>query len=210
MVDNVKDANGKLSLVSRCGWCGEDPLYTDYHDHVWGRPVYDAIELFEKLCLDGQQAGLSWITILKKQETYRNAYAQFDPEQIARFTDQDVERLLTDPGIIRNRLKVNSIIKNARAYLSMAAEGIDFSHFLWAFVDHVPIQNRWQSLSEVPVMTPASEAMSKALKKRGFTFVGPTICYAFMQSVGMVNDHLEHCLAYQDCLDLGMSAQQQD
>ncbi len=179
--------------TGRCPWCGTDPLYVHYHDTVWGRPEYDDQALFEKLCLDGQQAGLSWITILRKQESYRQAYAGFDPEQIVRFDEDDIARLLADPGIIRNRLKVHSIIRNARGFLALRDQGISFSEFLWQFVNGRPIQNRWQTLAEVPVTTPESEAMSKALKKAGFNFVGPTIVYAFMQATGMVNDHLISC-----------------
>lgn len=188
--------------TGRCPWCGTDPLYVHYHDTVWGRPEYDDQALFEKLCLDGQQAGLSWITILRKQESYRQAYAGFDPEQIVRFDEDDIARLLADPGIIRNRLKVHSIIRNARGFLALRDQGISFSEFLWQFVDGRPIQNRWQALAEVPVTTPESEAMSKALKKAGFNFVGPTIVYAFMQATGMVNDHLVSCHAHTECRHL--------
>lgn len=185
--------------TGRCPWCGTDPLYVHYHDTVWGRPEYDDQALFEKLCLDGQQAGLSWITILRKQESYRKAYAGFDPERIARFTDQDIERLLQDPGIIRNRLKVHSMIRNARSYLALREGGLSFSDFLWQFVNGQPIQNHWQTLGQVPVTTPESDAMSRALKKAGFNFVGPTIVYAFMQATGMVNDHLVSCHAHAEC-----------
>ncbi|HAX09764.1 MAG TPA: DNA-3-methyladenine glycosylase I [Marinobacter hydrocarbonoclasticus] len=188
--------------TGRCPWCGTDPLYVHYHDTVWGRPEYDNQALFEKLCLDGQQAGLSWITILRKQESYRQAYAGFDPEQIVRFDEDDIARLLADPGIIRNRLKVHSIIRNARGFLALRDQGISFSEFLWQFVDGRPIQNRWQALAEVPVTTPESEAMSKALKKAGFNFVGPTIVYAFMQATGMVNDHLVSCHTHTECRQL--------
>ena len=188
--------------TGRCPWCGTDPLYVHYHDTVWGRPEYDNQALFEKLCLDGQQAGLSWITILRKQESYRQAYAGFDPEQIVRFDEDDIARLLADPGIIRNRLKVHSIIRNARCFLALRDQGISFSEFLWQFVDGRPIQNRWQALAEVPVTTPESEAMSKALKKAGFNFVGPTIVYAFMQATGMVNDHLVSCHTHTECRQL--------
>lgn len=188
-----------MADAGRCPWCGNDPLYVHYHDTVWGRPEYDDLALFEKLCLDGQQAGLSWITILRKQDAYRAAYAGFDPEQIARFDEAKVNELLQDPGIIRNRLKVHSIIKNARGYLAMQEQGIGFSDFLWSFVNHQPVQNHWRSLEEVPVATPASEAMSRALKKAGFTFVGPVIVYAFMQATGMVNDHLVQCPQHRDC-----------
>lgn len=189
--------------MERCPWCGTDPLYVHYHDTVWGRPEYDDLALFEKLCLDGQQAGLSWITILRKQGSYREAYDHFDPERIVHYDQARVEKLLTNPGIIRNRLKVNSIIKNARGFLELREQGIGFSDFLWSFVGGSPIQNRWHSIDQVPVTTPESEAMSAALKRAGFTFVGPTIVYAFMQATGMVNDHLLHCPQHQVCLALG-------
>ncbi|MFM5463543.1 DNA-3-methyladenine glycosylase I [Aeromonas simiae] len=183
----------------RCAWVTRDPAYIEYHDKQWGRPVYDARELFAKLCLDGQQAGLSWITILKRTESYHLAYADFDPTRIARFDEQDVERLMQDPGIIRNRLKVHSIIKNAKALLAMEAEGIDFVAFLWGFVGGAPMVNQRQGNGDIPATSPESDAMSKALKKRGFTFVGSTICYAFMQAVGMVNDHLVTCPCHEQC-----------
>lgn len=186
----------------RCSWCGTDPLYVHYHDTVWGRPEYDDHALFEKLCLDGQQAGLSWITILRKQQHYRDAYANFDPEKIARFTEQDEARLLMNPGIVRNKLKVRSVINNARGYLALQERDTTLSSFLWQFMDHKPLQNQWRTMAEVPTQTPQSEAMSKALKKAGFTFVGPTIVYAFMQATGMVNDHLVCCPAHQACLQL--------
>lgn len=183
----------------RCAWVTRDPAYIEYHDKQWGRPVYDARELFAKLCLDGQQAGLSWITILKRTESYHLAYADFDPARIALFDEQDVERLMQDPGIIRNRLKVHSIIKNAKALLAMEAEGIDFVDFLWGFVGGAPMVNQRQGNGDIPATSPESDAMSKALKKRGFTFVGSTICYAFMQAVGMVNDHLVTCPCHEQC-----------
>ncbi|MCL1114262.1 DNA-3-methyladenine glycosylase I [Shewanella basaltis] len=179
--------------VNRCGWVSEDPLYQDYHDKVWGRPEYDAKQLFAKLCLDGQQAGLSWITILKKQQNYELLFAGFEPSLIAEFDQDRVEALMLEPGIVRNRLKINSIIKNAKAYLAFVEQGNDFSAFLWSFVGGAPKVNQFTSLSQVPAQTPESEAMSKALKKLGFNFVGPTICYAFMQAVGMVNDHTTDC-----------------
>ncbi|PIW60768.1 DNA-3-methyladenine glycosylase I [Shewanella sp. CG12_big_fil_rev_8_21_14_0_65_47_15] len=183
----------------RCGWVSDDPLYRDYHDNVWGRPVRDPKELFAKLCLDGQQAGLSWITILKKQQNYEQAFANFEPEVIAGFDVAKVEELMLNSGIVRNRLKVNSIIKNAKGYLAYTADGNDFSEFLWSFVGGKPLVNQFSSMSQVPAQTPESEAMSKALKKLGFNFVGPTICYAFMQAVGMVNDHLVDCIVYDAC-----------
>ena len=172
----------------RCAWVTKDPEYIEYHDKQWGRPVYDARELFAKLCLDGQQAGLSWITILKRTESYHRAYADFDPHRIVQFDEQDVERLMQDSGIIRNRLKVQSIIRNARAYLALQEQGIDFADYLWGFVGGAPIVNQRQGNGDIPATSPESDAMSKALKKLGFNFVGSTICYAFMQAVGMVND----------------------
>lgn len=183
----------------RCPWCGTDALYVHYHDTVWGRPEYDDLALFEKLCLDGQQAGLSWLTILRKQENYRAAYDQFNPEKIVRYDDTKIAELLADSGIVRNKLKVQSIIKNARGFLDLQQKGAGFSRFLWSFVDHQPLQNNWRSFNEVPATTPESEAMSRALKHAGFTFVGPTIVYAFMQAVGMVNDHLIYCPQHQQC-----------
>ena len=183
----------------RCQWCGSDPVYIDYHDHVWGRPVSGSRELFEKLCLDGQQAGLSWITILKKQQNYRAAIADFDPRQIAEFDEKMVTRLLQNKGIIRNRLKIQAIIKNANAYLALRQQGVDFARFLWSFTGGKPIVNAYPSGLEVPANTVESDRMSKALKKAGFSFVGSTICYAFMQTVGMVNDHTTNCFAYSEC-----------
>lgn len=188
-----------MENTERCPWCGDDPLYVHYHDTVWGRPEFGDLALFEKLCLDGQQAGLSWITILRKQETYREAYDHFDPEKIVRYGQARVEQLLQNPGIIRNRLKVNSVIKNARGYLALQDKGIGFSDFLWSFVGHQPIQNQWHSFADVPVATAESEAMSRALKQAGFTFVGPVIVYAFMQATGMVNDHLVQCPQHRAC-----------
>ncbi|MDG9671673.1 DNA-3-methyladenine glycosylase I [Hahella sp. CR1] len=191
-----------MASEQRCSWCGNDPQYVSYHDHVWGRPVKDSQELFAKLCLDGQQAGLSWITILRKQKNYEEAFADFDPEAIVRFTEEDVERLLQNPGIVRNRLKVQSIIKNARGYLALRDQGIEFSHFLWDFVGGKPIVNHLESMQQAPTSTEVSDAMSKALKKAGFTFVGTTIVYAFMQAVGMVNDHMTFCPQHRECAEL--------
>ena len=188
-------------MSERCAWVGKDPIYQEYHDNVWGRPELDSQQLFEKLCLDGQQAGLSWITILKKQANYRAAFHNFDPQKIVTMTDSDVERLMQDKGIVRNRLKINSIIKNAKAYIAIEESGESFSDFIWQFVDHKTIINQWEDKSQVPVTTPESDAMSKKLKKLGFSFVGSTICYAFMQAVGMVNDHTLGCISYQACVD---------
>lgn len=182
----------------RCWWCGEDPLYQAYHDHEWGVPVHDERDLFEFLCLEGAQAGLSWITILRKREHYRLVFDQFDAHRIARYDEKKISELLGDAGIVRNRLKVNGFVKNARAYLGLLEQGITLNDYLWGFVDGETIQNRWQSPQEVPANTPVSDAMSKDLKKRGFTFVGSTICYAFMQAAGLVNDHLTDCYRYSE------------
>lgn len=181
--------------ATRCPWCGEDPLYVRYHDEEWGVPCHDDRKLFEFLILEGAQAGLSWLTILRKRENYRRAFAEFDPAVVARFDDADIERLLADPGIVRNRLKIGSTIDNARAFLKVQAEFGSFDAYSWVFVGGKPIVNEWQSLSEIPAETDISRALSRDLKKRGFRFVGPTIMYAHMQAVGMVNDHLISCCA---------------
>ena len=184
--------------LKRCDWCGDDPLYIDYHDTEWGVPIYDSRELFEKLILDGAQAGLSWITILKKREGYREAYDNFDPEKMAAYTDKKLAKLMQNPNIVRNRLKIQSARQNAQAFLKIEEQD-NFSEFLWQFVDGKPKQNKWKLISEVPAETEESIAMSKALKKTGFNFVGPTIVYAFMQAVGMVNDHLTTCFRHKEC-----------
>ncbi|TVP52750.1 MAG: DNA-3-methyladenine glycosylase I [Halomonadaceae bacterium] len=191
----------------RCPWCGDAPDYVAYHDQVWGRPVADPLELFAKLCLDGQQAGLSWLTILRKQANYRAAFADFDPDRLAHFNHQDVERLMQNTGIVRNRLKIQSILKNAAGYRKMRSQGQNFAHFLWSFVDGRPQINHFASFPEIPTETAASQAMSRALKQHGFNFVGPTICYAFMQAVGMVNDHLTGCPQRAETLALSRSFQ---
>ncbi len=177
----------------RCWWPGHDPLYMAYHDEEWGVPEYDSRALFEKLILDGFQAGLSWITILRKREGFRTAFAQFEPEAIARFTPADAERLMQDAGIVRNRQKIEGTIRSAGIYLAMRDKGEDFSQYLWHFQGGKPIQNAYTDRSQVPTATPLAETISKDLKKRGFNFVGPTIVYAFMQAVGMVNDHMVGC-----------------
>lgn len=179
--------------LQRCPWCEGFDLYRQYHDSEWGVPLRDDRALFELLILEGAQAGLSWATILKKRQNYRCAFDAFEPALIARYGDEKVAALLADPGIVRNRAKVAAAIYNAKACLTLTAEGQSFSNFLWQFVDGVPIQNQWTSLAEVPAKTPQSDAMSKALVKAGFKFVGSTICYAFMQAAGMVNDHLTTC-----------------
>lgn len=186
----------------RCPWCGDQPDYIAYHDHVWGRPVTDRNELFGKLCLDGQQAGLSWLTILRKQPGYRALFADFIPERVARYSATDIDQCLRDRRIVRNRRKLEAIVENARALLAMEAAGEDFTFFLWSFVGGTPIINEWVQVRDIPAATPESRAMSEALKKRGFRFVGPTICYAFMQAVGMVNDHLVGCPVRGETLEL--------
>lgn len=188
-------------IVKRCAWVGNDDIYQEYHDNVWGRPCFDSRELFAKLCLDGQQAGLSWITILKKQANYEQAFFHFDPVKIAQMTDADVQRLMQNKGIVRNKLKIQSIIKNAKAYLDLQGQGVEFNQFLWQFVDGQVKVNQWQTKGQVPVSTSESDKMAKALKKVGFSFVGTTICYAFMQAVGMVNDHTTDCHCYQACVE---------
>ena len=186
---------------TRCSWVNDDPLYVAYHDEEWGVPLRDDRALFEMLILEGAQAGLSWYTILKKREAYRNAFDGFDPQLVAAYDDQKVASLLQDPGIVRNRLKVQAAITNAQAWLAFTGSGTGFSDFLWTFSSGAPIVNAWSRPQEIPVKTPASEAMSRALKRRGFRFVGPTICYAFMQAVGMVNDHTTSCFRWQACKD---------
>ncbi len=181
---------------SRCAWCGSDPLYIRYHDEEWGVPVHDDRRHFEFLVLEGAQAGLSWITILRKRENYRAAFAQFDPERVARFGKRDVERLLGNPGIVRNRLKIESAVKNARAFLAVQEAFNGFDNYVWRFVGGKPIRNRWTRLQDVPATTAESDALSKDLKKRGFSFVGSTIVYAHMQAVGMVNDHVIDCFRH--------------
>ena len=182
----------------RCDWCGQDPLYVSYHDTEWGRPDTDSRALFEKLVLDGFQAGLSWITILKKRPAFREAFSQFDPERIARYTGEDVERLLGDAGIVRHRGKIEATIGNARAYLRIE-EREGFNRFLWKFYDFTPQQNAFERMGDVPAETPESKQISKALKAEGFKFCGPTIVYAFSQACGLVNDHLLGCKQREEC-----------
>lgn len=187
---------------SRCNWCQGNELYEHYHDNEWGKPLYDDQQLFEFLLLEGAQAGLSWITILKKRENYRLAFDNFDAQKIAAYSEAKHQELLQNAGIIRNKLKVHAFTKNAKAYLDIIALHGSFKTFIWQFVDGKPIQNNWRSMADVPATTAISEAMSKALKKVGFTFVGPTICYAFMQATGMVNDHLIACPSHKECKSL--------
>lgn len=182
----------------RCKWAGNDPLYCDYHDHEWGVPLHDDQLLFEFLILEGAQAGLSWITVLRKRENYRKAFDNFDPNIVAKYDDRKIEKLLQNEGIIRNKLKINSAIKNAKAFLEIQNEFGSFDKYIWSFTGGKTIKNSWKDLSEVPVLTEEATTMSKALKKKGFNFVGPTICYAFMQATGMVNDHTTDCFRYNE------------
>lgn len=191
------------NTISRCVWCGESALYQSYHDTEWGVPEWDSRALFEKLILDGAQAGLSWITVLRKRDAYREAYFGFDPAKMAGFSDRDIETLMRNPGIIRNRLKILSARQNARAYLEIMSGPESFADFLWKHVDYTPRQNNWRAKGEVPTASAEAEQMSKALKKAGFNFVGPTIVYAFMQAVGMVNDHTVDCFRHAECAALG-------
>ncbi len=182
----------------RCAWAGSDPLYIDYHDREWGRPVHDDRRLFEFLLLEGAQAGLSWITVLRRRDAYRQAFANFDPALVAAYGPTKVEELLNNPGIIRNRLKILAAIANARAFLLVQEEFGSFDRYIWGLVGNKQIGNSWKSTQEIPARTAVSDAMSKELKKRGFSFVGSTICYAFMQAVGMVNDHTTDCFCYRE------------
>ena len=185
--------------ICRCSWCGTDPLYVHYHDTDWGVPESDSRALFEKLILDGFQAGLSWITILRKRENFRKAFDGFRPEVIARYDARKIESLMQDAGIVRNRLKIEGTVENAKVYLSMP----DFSSYLWGFIDGKPIQNQFKSMKQVPTATPVAESISKDLKKRGFKFVGPTIVYAFMQACGLINDHMVDCHRHEAVKKLG-------
>ena len=189
-------------MTNRCEWCGTDPLYVAYHDDEWGVPVHDDRRLFELLVLEGAQAGLSWLTILKKRESYRKAFHAFDFECIARYDGKDIDRLLGDPGIVRNRLKIEAAIKNARGVVAIRQEHGSLDAFVWRYVDGTPLQNAWRSLAEIPARTKESDQMSKDLKQRGFNFVGSTICYAFMQAVGMVNDHVIGCFRHREVANL--------
>ncbi|MFC4559874.1 DNA-3-methyladenine glycosylase I [Virgibacillus kekensis] len=182
--------------IQRCEWVTDEPIYIDYHDNEWGRPVHNDRKLFEMLSLEGAQAGLSWITILRRRENYRKAFDNFDPVIASRYDESKVNELRENEGIIRNRLKINSVITNAQSFLKVQQEFGSFDNYIWQFVDGKTIQNDWATHAEVPAVTSESEAMSKDLKKRGFKFVGPTICYAFMQATGMVNDHTRDCFLY--------------
>ncbi len=191
-----------MKSIRRCTWCGDDPLYQEYHDKEWGVPVHDDRKLFEMLVLEGAQAGLSWITILRKREAYRSAFDGFDPVRNARYRGGRILRLMQDPGIVRNRLKIEATVKNAKAFLKLREEFGSADAFLWQFVGGRPMTSARKSKKEVPASTPESDAMSKALKARGFSFVGSTICYAFMQAVGMVNDHTADCFRFRECARL--------
>jgi DNA-3-methyladenine glycosylase I len=184
--------------IQRCPWSGSDPLYVDYHDKEWGVPVHDDRKLFEFLVLEGMQAGLSWLTILRKRENFRLAFAGFDPEKVAQFGKREVARLMADAGIVRNELKILSAVTNAKALLRVREELGSFDQYLWQFVDGAPRINRRRAMKDIPATTPQSDAMSRDLKKRGFKFVGSTICYAHMQATGMVNDHITSCFRYRD------------
>lgn len=184
---------------TRCAWVTSSPLYQDYHDHEWGVPEHDDRMLFEMLNLEGAQAGLSWITILNKRENYRRVFDAFDPEKIVRYSDKRLAKILQDPGIVRNRLKVHAVVTNAKAYLVLRDQDLTLNEYLWQFVDGKPIVNQWTSIKQVPAKTDLSDQISKDLKKRGFKFIGSTICYAFMQAVGIVNDHTTDCFRWKEC-----------
>lgn len=185
-------------MIRRCGWCGGDPLYIAYHDEEWGVPLHDERGLFEFLILEGAQAGLSWLTILRKREHFRAAFDHFDAQRVARYDEHRIARLMNDKGIVRNRLKIAAAINNAARFLGVQEEFGSFDRYLWNFVDGRPIHNAWQSLAELPAQTPLSEKLSKDLQRRGFRFVGPTICYSLMQAVGLINDHLVDCFRYRE------------
>ena len=193
-------------MTKRCKWCGDDPLYIHYHDTEWGVPVRDDETLFEFLVLEGAQAGLSWITVLRKRDAYRELFDNFDAARIARYRDSKLEKLLLNPAIIRNRLKVYGTRTNARAFLKVQEECGSFSNYIWGFVDGRPVQNQWQTMAEVPATSPVSDALSKDMKKRGFKFVGSTIMYAHMQATGMINDHTTDCFRHSECRQLAVTA----
>ncbi len=189
-------------MKTRCQWCGDDPLYVKYHDEEWGLPLHDDRKLFEFLILEGAQAGLSWITILRKRENYRNAFDNFEPEKIAAYNEKKINELLNNSGIVRNKLKINAAVENAKVFRIVQNEFDTFDKYIWRFVNNKPINNRWKSIGEIPATSKESEIMSKDLKKRGFKFVGATICYAFMQTVGMVNDHIIDCFRYSEIINI--------
>ena len=197
-------------MKCRCEWSGNNPLYIAYHDEEWGVPAHDDRHLFEMLLLEGAQAGLSWLTILKKRENCRKAFHSFDPEKVAAYSERDVQRLLSDSGIVRNRLKIEAAIKNARGIRKIQEEYGTLAVFLWRYVDGTPRQNNWKSMAELPTRTPQSDAMSKDLKRRGFNFVGPTICYSFMQAIGMVNDHVVDCFRHAEVKQMAQQSKRAD
>jgi DNA-3-methyladenine glycosylase I len=194
-------------MVQRCEWAGNDPLYVAYHDEEWGVPQHDDQMLFEFLILEGAQAGLSWSTILNKRDNYRAAFDHFDPARVAQYDEAKIAGLLENPGIVRNKLKVRSAVQNAQAFLKVQAEHGSFDAYVWGFVGGKPITNQWGTLGDIPAETDESRAMSKALKKRGFNFVGPTICYAFMQACGMVNDHTLTCFRHAEIMTMEVPGQ---
>ncbi len=185
-----------MKSKSRCGWCGTDSLYVSYHDKEWGVPVFDDQKIFEFLVLESAQAGLSWITVLRKRENYRRLFAGFDPQKVARFSDVKIEKLLLDPGIIRNRAKVLAAVNNAKIFLDLQEKHNGFHKFIWSFVDGKPVQNKWASLKQIPPTTEISDKMSKEMKSLGFKFLGSTVLYAHMQATGMVNDHVKDCFRW--------------
>ncbi len=194
--------SGKLIMKIRCGWAGTDPLYVQYHDEEWGVPIYDDRKWFEKILLDSAQAGLSWITILRKRENYRQAYDNFDYQHVAKYDEQKIQELLANTGIVRNRRKIEASIQNAQAFLAIQQEFGTFNTYLWQFVGGRPKVNRWETLEELPAKTRESEKLSTDLVRRGFRFIGPTICYAFMQAGGLVNDHLITCFRHREIIEM--------
>jgi DNA-3-methyladenine glycosylase I len=196
----TKAPDSRRATQTRCAWAGSDPASLQYHDKEWGVPVHNDQKLFAMLILEGAQAGLSWVTILKKRKNYRRAFSNFDPRKMARFSTRKVRMLLNNDGIVRNRLKIEAAVKNAQAFLAVQQEFGSFDTYIWQFVGGSPKQNTWRGLKQIPATTPESDAMSKDLKARGFSFVGSTICYAFMQAVGMVNDHTVECFRYRQLL----------
>ena len=191
---------GKTAEKNRCPWPTDIPIYIDYHDNEWGRPVHDDIRLFEMLILEGAQAGLSWITVLKKREAYRKAFDGFDPAKVARYGDAKIQELMANEGIIRNRLKIHAAVINAKMFLDVVEKHGSFSKFMWEYVGGTPVVGHWKKMTDIPATTPISDRISKDLKKMGFKFVGSTIIYSFMQAVGMVNDHLVECFVYKELL----------
>jgi DNA-3-methyladenine glycosylase I len=188
-----------MTELTRCTWCGDDPLYQAYHDTEWGLPCRDDKKLFEFVLLEGAQAGLSWITILRKREAYRQAFADFEVAKVAAFTEQDVQRCVEDAGIVRNRLKINSAVSNARCFMDIQAHFGSFAEYFWSYVDGEPLINQWQAHAQIPASTELSDAISSDMKKRGFKFFGTTICYAYMQAMGVVNDHTTDCYRHREC-----------